>query len=363
VHWEWAGRVFDQQLPAWARGAIPGVQAPWAPDVTYFNDRYHLYYSLSTFGSQRSAIGLAVNPTLDPHEPGYEWVDQGMVIESWPGRSDHNAIDPTVAFDENGEPWMAWGSWSGGLRIRKLDTATGMLSARDTTQYPIATRLQRDNAIEGPFIIRHDGYFYLFVSYDLCCRGVESTYNVRVGRSRQIHGPYHDHAGVPMMQGGGTPVLSGYGRVRGPGHGSVLEEGGQHYLVHHFYDAADGGTPTLQIRPLLWGSDGWPLAGDPFDGTPPAPPPADVSLAARWGYGREGAAPVRIQLHADGRLQHCGGEGTWSFESPELVLHWNPTRPGGSGRRETAIVSATGDGFVGRADDGAMIRAYRLAGQ
>jgi len=287
--WEVVGRVFPTAVPAWAQSEVPGTQFPWAPDISFFNDRYHLYYSLSTFGSQRSVIALATNATLDPASPDYEWVDHGKVVESTPGVSSYNAIDPAVALDAEGRPWLAWGSFWGGIKMRRLDPETGKLSREDTTTYSLAARGGPDaikgpldtQAIEGPYIVRRGGYYYLFVSFDMCCRGAESDYNVRVGRSKNITGPYVDRDGVPMTRGGGTLVLASVGTVRGPGHNSVLTDGDRQYLVHHYVNVDEGpASPdaplaiprSLQIRPLLWGWDGWPIAGEPL--TPPPAPAA-----------------------------------------------------------------------------------------
>jgi arabinan endo-1,5-alpha-L-arabinosidase len=277
VHWERAGRVFDRP-PAWVASAVPEARGFWAPDISRFAGRYHLYYAVSSFGSQRSAIGLATNVTLDPSSPDYRWEDRGMVVESVPGVSTFNAIDPNVALDEAGDPWLSWGSFWGGIKMRRLDPATGKLSPRDTTLYSLAARQGVDvttgandaQAIEAPFVVRHGGYYWLFVSFDLCCRGAESTYNIRVGRAPAITGPYVDRAGVPMTGGGGTLVLGGEGRIRGPGHNAVYSEGGRDYLVHHYYDAEDRYRSKLQIRPLTWSADGWPVAGAPL--ALPAPP-------------------------------------------------------------------------------------------
>ncbi|HET8656233.1 MAG TPA: arabinan endo-1,5-alpha-L-arabinosidase [Longimicrobiaceae bacterium] len=272
VHWTMEGRVFPAGLPDWAQAAVPGTRFPWAPDISFFGGRYHLYYALSTFGKNGSVIGLATNATLDPAAPDYHWKDEGRVLASVPGVSPFNAIDPNVAFDEAGRPWLAWGSFWGGIKMRRLDAATGKLSAGDTTTYSLAARAGVDavrgpsdrQSIEGPFIIRHGGYYWLFASFDMCCRGAESTYNVRVGRAEQITGPYLDADGVPMTQGGGTVVLSGVGRIRGPGHNAVLVDGDRDWFVHHFYDADERGVSKLQIRPLTWTKSGWPVVGDPI---------------------------------------------------------------------------------------------------
>jgi arabinan endo-1,5-alpha-L-arabinosidase len=359
VHWEWVGRVFPNQVPSWAPGAVPGVEAPWAPDVVLIAGTYHLFYSLSTFGSQRSVIGRAVNETLDPDDPRYNWEDRGGILESWPGVSDHNAIDPTVVVDEGGEPWLAWGSWSGGIMIRRLDPETGMLSEADTVQHRIATRtpLFSENSIEGPYILRRGGYYYLFVSYDLCCRGNESTYNVRVGRSSSVTGPYLDRAGVRMTQGGGTPLLRGYGRIRGPGHGSVLDEGDRQFYVHHYYDAHDGGVPQLQIRRIYWDGDEWPHIGAPYSGSDPGSEPTAAELVGDWGYWVDSDSPTRITLRAEGTVERCDASGTCEFDSPELSIGWSTDR--GVQESVTAIVSGDGRWLVGqRLQEPGLVRAY-----
>src|SRR5690606_4276877 len=124
--------------------------------------------------------------------------------------------------------------------MRKLVPNTGLVSKEDTTLYPLAARTSiasaqgpnRPRPVEAPFIIRRGEYYYLFLSFDRCCAGENSTYNIRVGRSEEVTGPYLDANGVPMTRGGGSLVLAGYGNVRGPGHNSILTEGEQHYLVH-----------------------------------------------------------------------------------------------------------------------------------
>jgi arabinan endo-1,5-alpha-L-arabinosidase len=281
--WERLGTVFDTPLPSWAVREVPGTQVPWAPDISYFNGRYHLYYSLSTFGGQRSVIALATNRALDRESPDYRWVDQGKVVESNPGRDPFNAIDPAIVVDDRSGVWLAWGSFWGGIKMRRIEARTGMLSSEDTTIYSLAARAgvdavrgPRDNqAIEGAYIIRHDVYYYLFVSFDACCRGAQSTYNVRVGRSTSVTGPYADRDGVPMTAGGGTLVLAGTGKIAGPGHVSILSERGRDYIAHHYVNVAEGpASPdaplaiprSLQIRPLYWAWDGWPIAGAPITG-------------------------------------------------------------------------------------------------
>jgi len=279
IRWERIGTVFDE-TPRWARDEVPGVRGLWAPDISYFNKRYHLYYSASTWGRNRSCIGLAVNETLDPTNPEYKWVDRGKVIESVPGRDNWNAIDANLVLDERGEPWLAFGSFWSGIKLRRLDRSTGKLHS-DPHIYSLAAR-SSPGAVEAPCIVRRGAYYYLFVSFDYCGRGAESTYKIMVGRSKTVTGPYLDRDGKPMLDGGGTLVLDSRGHVRGPGHNSVLANGDQHWLVHHYYDADLFGVPTLQIRPLTWDQAGWPVPGEPCRGdgggaTRPAsrPPPLD----------------------------------------------------------------------------------------
>jgi len=232
----------------------------WAPDISYFNDRWHLYYSVSTFGSQKSAIGLVTNQTLDPESPDYAWVDQGEVLRSKPGDA-WNAIDPNLVLDEAGQPWLVWGSFWSGIWMHKIDNITGKLSTDDLTNYHLADRSQVPDytaAIEAPFIVPHAGKWYLFVSFDFCCRGVESTYNVRVGRSAAITGPYLDREGVPLTEGGGTLILSEYGQWKGPGHNGILIEDQVYWMVYHAYDAEQNGRSKLSIESLSWDDQGWP---------------------------------------------------------------------------------------------------------
>lgn len=256
TQWEFCGRVFKEN-PTWVRDAIQGVDDLWAPDISFFNGKWHLYYAGSTFGKNRSVIGLATNTTLNPDDPNYKWVDEGLVIESKPADT-FNAIDPNVAFDENGAPWLAWGSYWSGLKLRRLDAQTG--KPADDNVISIAGGRPSPNAIEAPFIIQRGQYFYLFFSVDACCRGIDSTYNIRVGRSEKIDGRYVDKDGKKLTQGGGTLVLAGGKRWRGPGHNGMLIEKGIDWLVYHAYDASQIGIAKLRIESLGWDDAGWPIA-------------------------------------------------------------------------------------------------------
>jgi arabinan endo-1,5-alpha-L-arabinosidase len=265
IHWTHQPGLFAD-VPEWGRKAVPGTSDYWAPDVHYLNGRYYLYYALSTFGSNRSAIGLATSPTLDPASPRYRWTDQGLVIVSTE-KDDFNAIDPNLFVDHDGRAWLSLGSFWGGIMLFELDPKTGKLRNPETKPIVLAKRLAPIGAaapIEAPFIFAHGGYHYLLASYDYCCKGVNSTYYTVVGRARDVRGPYLGEDGSRMLDGQGTVILKAdlqeKGRFRGPGHSAFLSDGGKDYIVYHAYDKEHGGAPTLRIAPIRWTADGWPRA-------------------------------------------------------------------------------------------------------
>ncbi len=265
VHWQRLSAVFEK-IPGWAAGDFRSDATFWAPDISFFGGQYHLYYCISNYGKNRSAIGFATNQTLDPDSPGYRWVDHGKVVESFPTDS-FNAIDPGIVLDDEGVPWLSFGSFWDGIHVRRLTAGTGVGDAGDKALYSVAARPKSvGRAVEGAYIVHRESFYYLFVSFDLCCHGVNSTYHIMVGRSRGVTGPYVDRAGMDMRKGGGSLVLASdpAGRVRGPGGCTVVQDGDRWLLVHHFYDAEDHGAAKLQIRPLTWTSDEWPVAGEPI---------------------------------------------------------------------------------------------------
>ena len=260
ITWESCGRVFDRN-PAWIREINPDLVDIWAPDISYFNGRWHLYYAVSNFGTQNSAIGLATNSTLNPSKPDFEWVDQGIVLRSQPGDL-WNAIDANLVLDEAGEPWLVWGSFWSGLWLGKIDAATGQLDPDKANYHHLADRYagpDNDPAIEAPFLVQRGDYWYLFASFDQCCQGVASTYNVRVGRSQSLTGPYVDRDGVPLREAGGTLILSEYDHWKGPGHNGIFVEDGVYWIVYHAYDENQIGIPKLRIEALGWDAEGWPV--------------------------------------------------------------------------------------------------------
>lgn len=198
--WILEGRIFPDE-PSWARRVAPGFNSHvWAPDILKNNGKFYLYYSVSAFGKNTSAIGLTINKTLDKTSPDYQWVDQGVIVQSVPNRDLWNGIDSSIEFDEDGNPWMVFGSWWSGIKLVRLDETWTRL-AEPQEWFAIAKRdrsvLQKDTsagpaAIEGPFLFKKGEYYYLFVSTGLCCRGKNSTYRIEIGRSKDIRGPYLD---------------------------------------------------------------------------------------------------------------------------------------------------------------------------
>jgi arabinan endo-1,5-alpha-L-arabinosidase len=268
--WKLCGHVFDQ-IPDWIRKDSPGTVDLWAPDISCEQGVYRLYYAYSLFGKNTSGIALATNKTLDPNSPDYKWIDHGLVLRSL-ASDNFNAIDPNFILDTKGHAWLAFGSFWSGIKMRRLDERTGMLDAKDTKLYSLASRVKPENAppvrpdlppnweaVEAPFIVHHGGYYYLFVSWDLCCRGAKSTYRTMIGRARKVNGPYLDKDGKSMAEGGGSELLGANQRWLGPGGESVLmQPGGEDLIVFHAYDAKTG-KPALQISTITW-TDDWPHA-------------------------------------------------------------------------------------------------------
>ena len=273
THWKFCGQVFDT-IPQWIKDRSPGTRDLWAPDISFEHGQYRLYYAYSLFGKNTSGIALATNPTLDPASPDYKWNDEGLVLESR-ATDDFNAIDPNYIEDQSHHAWLTFGSFWTGIKMRAIDPATGKTLASDPTTYALASRKRPAQtepdppnlpgnwqAIEAPFLIQHGGFYYLFVSFDLCCRGTKSTYRTMVGRAKKITGPYADRDGVPMLEGGATPLLSANSTWLGPGGESIANDGhGNDILVFHAYDHITGKS-SLQISPIVW-KDGWPTAALP----------------------------------------------------------------------------------------------------
>lgn len=263
--WTQAAPVFAAS-PEWTKDVAPDFNGHiWAPDIMLHKGTYYLYYSISAFGKNTSAIGLVTNSTLNSADQNYKWEDQGIVIQSVPNRDLWNAIDPNLIFDENGTPWLAFGSFWSGLKMVKLNANLKEV-AKPENWISIAKR-DRDSdlddsdagnaALEGPFIFKKGDYYYQFLSWDYCCRGEKSTYKLVVGRSKSVTGPYVDKERKELTKGGGSLVIEGNKNWYGVGHNSVFTFDGKDYTFMHGYDANDKALPKLIVKEITW-IDGWP---------------------------------------------------------------------------------------------------------
>ena len=259
VAWNFCGSVFSQ-IPSWVVQKVPGILGLWAPDISYFNGLYHVYYAGSTFGSNISVIGLATNVTLDQTDSQYQWIDQGLILSSSPS-DDFNAIDPNILVDSDGRVWLTFGSYWSGIKQREIDPRTGTLLSSNPTMYSLAYRPNVPyDPIEGTSLVHKSSYYYLFASFDNCCAAdpYQDTYRIMVGRGTSPNGPFTDMNGTDMMQGGGTELLAGDGvRFSGPGgETAYLDSVNGDILVFHAIRLPDG-VPYLFVNNLSW-PNGWP---------------------------------------------------------------------------------------------------------
>ena len=225
----------------------------WAPDLHALGGRIWCYYCVSEFGRNNSAIGLMSCTSMVVGD----WRDDGFVLGSKRGTDAYNALDPSLTIDAAGKPWLVFGSWFDGIHLAPLDPE----SMKPTG--PMTAIARRDNGIEAPNIVYANGYYYLFVSIDRCCRGVDSTYKIAYGRAKDIAGPYRDKSDVALSEGGGTVFDAGDARWIGPGGQSVVQFDKGWVIARHAYDAANKGTPTLLISDLYWDKDKWPTYAVP----------------------------------------------------------------------------------------------------
>lgn len=263
VNWEFASSVFTlATAPIWG---TPNAGL-WAPDIVKINDTYNLYYSMSTWGDPNPGIGVAT-----ASHPLGPWTDHGKLFDS-NSIGVNNSIDPAVYVDEDESVWIVWGSFRG-IYIAEL-TSDG-LSLKDGSN-AINTKIRiagydtstswNGSTYEGAYVIQREGFYYLFLSSGSCCDGHTSSYNVKVGRSTSITGPYYDDLERTMLAGNrGYQVLMGSSYFAGPGHNSIVtDKNGDDWIVYHAYNLAEppmlGNTPrrSLMIDKLVWNDEGWP---------------------------------------------------------------------------------------------------------
>lgn len=270
-HWTLSreGELPKGKIPAWTHDSVPGFETHiWAPDVVKYRGKWYMGYSCSTFGKNTSAIGLLSNKCLSDKDG---WKDEGCIVASRGNRDNWNAIDPNFIIDEKGKPWMTWGSFWDGIQLIPLDktmhpkkgakpqTIARRHAVGDASAEPNPTsKFAGTNAIEAPFIMRHGGYYYLFVSWDYCCRGIKSNYRVAVGRSKNVSGPYLDRDGKPMLEGGGTLLLEGDKKeYEALGHCSAYSFSDGDVFFCHGYSVAKNGASILVQKRIEWTEDGW----------------------------------------------------------------------------------------------------------
>lgn len=256
------GGLISEDGWSWHSGAErPGGGA--APDVLKIGDRYLVIYGATgggLGGGHNGRILTMWNKTLNPKSPDFHFTTPVEVAAS-DGLEDQDAIDPGMLLDPTtGRLWVSYGTYFGSIRLIELDPATGKR---------VAGNKEQDIAIdcEATDLIYRNGWYYLLGTHGTCCDGVNSTYNIVVGRARQVTGPYLDNVGRDMLQGGGRMVIAAGDRVCGPGHfgRTIIDEGVEVMSCHYEADFDQGGRSVLGLRPLLWRND-WPMAGERFRG-------------------------------------------------------------------------------------------------
>lgn len=256
MEWRREGRVFER-IPETVRKYVPkndGVDV-WAPDIIKVRGQYLLYYSVSTWGQYESAIGLMTSSTLDPASPDYRWTDRGMIVHSVKGQN-LNSIDPSVLLGPDGRLWMCYGSYLGNIELIELDPATGLRIAPDSPVSVIASHS------EAAALAWHDGWYYLFVNHGSCCAGVNSSYHILMGRSKEVTGPYLDKDGDDLVTGAGSLFMAAKGKWIGPGHfGRWVVNGVEKVSLHYEGELGSPRRSFLSIQPLLWTAAGWPEVG------------------------------------------------------------------------------------------------------
>jgi len=248
-NWTLIGTVWAPGQDVWTDNFTLTTDANiWAPDCHYVDGEFWLYYAASSFGSQNSGIFLAKSKTGFPGT----WVNEGLVT-STSSANDYNAIDPNLFIDDRGKWHLTLGSFWTGIKQFSLSPRTGKLASPVITA--LAERFVNSQSIEAGYIFQVGPFYYLFTSWDFCCQGINSTYNIHVVRSRDVTGPFVDKDGVDALDGGGTLVLATHDNIVGPGGQSIFLDKDGPILVYHYY------TPTVSFLGLnrLDFSSGWPV--------------------------------------------------------------------------------------------------------
>ena len=254
------GGLISEDGWTWNGGAErPGGGA--APDAVKIGDRYLIAYSATGGGLGGGHAGRVLtmwNNTLDPKSPDFKFTEPIEVAHSLDDE-DCDAIDAGLLLDPtDGRLWLSYGTYFGFIRIVELDPKTGK-RVEGNKEINVAIDC------EATTLMYRDGWYYLLGTHGTCCDGPNSTYNIVVGRSRSVTGPYIDNVGRDMLEGGGKLVIAAGERKTGPGHFGrfVVADGVEKMSYHYEADFDQGGRSVLAIRPLLW-KNGWPVAGEAF---------------------------------------------------------------------------------------------------
>jgi arabinan endo-1,5-alpha-L-arabinosidase len=261
INWQSCGYVFADR-PQWIKNQYSGIPDLWAPDISYFNGLYHVYYAVSIWGSNDTGMGLATNSTLDPSDPNYEWVDQGEILSSKGDPTGMNAIDPNIFIDDDGRIWLSYGSYGPGIFQQEIDPATGR-PVPGGTIYHLAERPGiPSEPLEAASIIHHGQYYYLFASADFCCESnpADSDYKEVMGRSTSVHGPFVSMEGNPMLQGYSTVLLSKDANWGSAGGGTAYidPKNGDTMIAFHAFNKQANYNVQLWVKHFTWVND-WPL--------------------------------------------------------------------------------------------------------
>lgn len=283
INWIRLNPIFES-VPEWTKDALPGFKNDIrSPNISVHNSTYYLYYTVSSYSSTTSAIGLVTNETLAYGDPEYEWIDHGIVIQAGPRNKIRDVSSTTLTFDENRNPWLVISSnkteiYLVGLEddlktvkvtpeknkwpiIASQGSATLKYDCEDN--HPISTEILEqpveNGAIESPLLLRKKNYYYLLITSGRNCNDNITLQKIVVGRSQDITGPYLDKEGENMVHGGGSLVIEGDENYAGIGHQSAYTFNGTDYLVAHGYDLNDEFRAKLIILEMTWDENDWPV--------------------------------------------------------------------------------------------------------
>ncbi|HKP14096.1 MAG TPA: family 43 glycosylhydrolase [Blastocatellia bacterium] len=239
VNWQAVGAAM-QKRPDWSDGNY------WAPEISYYRGRYFIYY---TGHKKGGSLCVAVMTATNPRGP---YTDHGPLV-----CQDAGSIDAMAVTDENGRRYLVWKE-DGNSRNQPTPIWAQPLSSDGTKLIGGRRELIRNtaawesNLVEGPFILRRGGYFYMFYSGNACC-GRGCNYAMGVARSRALLGPWEKNPA--------NPILKGNDEWKCPGHGSIVSDArGRDFLIYHAYHPKDfvyAGRQAL-LDEVKWGADGWP---------------------------------------------------------------------------------------------------------